>query len=146
MVVDIFAKPGGWVDEEVDDPEAAFADMDPDIHLPPAGTGPRFDFMILGRDWATFCTHLALIDGYIPGFGKYAQVGLHLNAYPDHLPPWKAPIGDYFTRKTQETLLKPFRTHICSFENVALTGSIDADLAQESHPKPRHRHSPIPAP
>ncbi|KAF1953218.1 hypothetical protein CC80DRAFT_596097 [Byssothecium circinans] len=134
IVVKIEAIPGGWVDEPLDsDADSDWeAEMDTYMHAPPAGTGPRFNFMILGRDWDHFCGMLAQADAFMEGFSYSVQVSVTLNAYPAKLPAWKAPVDSYFTPKTQEDLLAPFCMHIHGFEHVSIDGSVDRTLAKRT--------------
>lgn len=130
VAVKMSAIPGGWVDDAEIDSDDEFGHWDPDyVHLPPAGSGPRFNFMILGREWEGFCIMLAQADAFMDGFSSCVAVDVELGTYQYALPDYKAPISYYFTPKTQETLLHPFRTHITGFQNVSIHGAVDPALA-----------------
>jgi len=128
----------GWVGEPQDldvESEDDMADWDEDVFAPSAGTGPRFNFMILGRDWEAFCAMLGWADVCIEDFSKAVKLVLHVHACaaePSDLPVYKASIADFFTRKHQEALLKPFHTQISGFMTVSITGAVDDDLAQSA--------------
>jgi hypothetical protein len=125
---------GGWVDEPLDsDDEGGMGNRGVGYHAPPAGTGPRFNFMVLGRDWEALCYMLSWADACIEGFSWAVKIVLHLNPYatePDDSSAYKASIADFFTTKNQETLLNPFRNQVSGLTAVTVTGAVDVDLAQ----------------
>ncbi|KAF2438036.1 hypothetical protein P171DRAFT_424063 [Karstenula rhodostoma CBS 690.94] len=100
-----------------------------DIHTRPAGTGPRFDFLILGRDWSSFCQMLGEGAAFFGGFEKNVKIDLKMNAYPEHIPDYKAPVAHYFTAERQASLLGSFGTVLRNFRNVVIGGTIDEQLA-----------------
>lgn len=95
----------------------------PDAYL------PNYDIMLLERDWPLFCKMLARGgDALIESFSSMANMDLTL--YPwndDELPDYKESIKDFFTVKTQERFLAPFRK-MRGFSAVLLDGYVDTDL------------------
>ncbi|KAF2250252.1 hypothetical protein BU26DRAFT_518666 [Trematosphaeria pertusa] len=133
MSVNMSAIPGGWVGDPLDsDDDMDADDWDPHARAPPAGTGPRFNFMILGRDWDAFCRMLTHVDAEMEGFSTSVKVVLTLNGYPAQLPDFKDPIEEFFTTKTQEALLRPLRKHIHGFQHVEVTGAVDPAVAERA--------------
>ncbi|KAF2713857.1 hypothetical protein K504DRAFT_424837 [Pleomassaria siparia CBS 279.74] len=131
MKIAMHAIPGGSVDDyEQGEEDLDFDDFDPDIHAPRVGLGPYFSFMILGRDWKPFCHMLSEADIYIDGFSTNVKILLTMNPWPEEIPNYKAPIVDLFTLKTQEALLKPFRSQLRGFTHVEMGKSVSPDFVQ----------------
>jgi hypothetical protein len=128
--VNMSAVPGGWVDEyDPEDVDMETDDFDPEIYARPAGHGPHFSFMIIGRDWNTFCRMLAEADIYVEGFSINVKLVLALNPWSLILPSYKAPIADFFTARTQEALLRPFRSQLRGFTHVEINLPVPSPLA-----------------
>jgi hypothetical protein len=128
--VNMSAVPGGWIDEyDREDVDMESEDFDAEIHARPIGHGPHFSFMILGRDWNTFCRMLAEADIYVEGFSTNVKLVLDLNPWALTLPNYKAPIADFFTPKTQEGLLRPFRSQLRGFIHVEINLPVPSALA-----------------
>lgn len=119
MSVDLSVVPGDWVDQPRDGEG---------IHAQPARTGPRFNFLILGRDWSCFCRMLSEGAAFFERFEKNVRIELKMNAYPEHIPDYKAPIAHYFTVERQASLLGSFGNVLRNFENVVIGGTIDEQL------------------
>jgi hypothetical protein len=129
--VNMSAVPGGLVDEyDPEDVDMETEDFDPEIYArPAAGHGPHFSFMILGRDWNPFCHMLAEADIYVEGFGINVKLVLALNPWSLILPSYKAPIADFFTTKTQQAILRPFRSQLRGFTHVEINLPVPPPLA-----------------
>ncbi|KAL5409979.1 hypothetical protein PMIN06_004949 [Paraphaeosphaeria minitans] len=129
MSVDLSAVPRDWVDEPWDGEGDWEEDFDEDIHARPAGTGPRFNFLIIGRDWSSFCHMLSEGTAFFDRFERNVKIELKMNAYPEHIPDFKAPIAHYFTAERQASLLGSFGSILRNFEHVVIGGTIDKELA-----------------
>lgn len=129
MNVDLSVVSGEWVDAPWDGDSDWEADFDPNIHLPPAGTGPRFNLLILGRDWNKFCEMIGRGNATLKGFDQNVKIDIKMNGYPATLPDWKAPISKYFTLERQTSLLGEFPNALRCFKHVSLSGAIDEELA-----------------
>lgn len=129
--IDLSAIPGGWVDEyDPEDVDMETEGFDPDIHGRPAGHGPHFSFMILGRDWDAFCHMLSEADIYVDSFSSNVKITLFLEPWFLSIPEYKAPITDLFTTKTQEAFLKPFRAQLRGFSQVEIGDRVSRELKE----------------
>ncbi|OAF99899.1 uncharacterized protein CC84DRAFT_1102964 [Paraphaeosphaeria sporulosa] len=129
MSVDLSVVPGDWVGQPWDGDGHWEEDFNEEIHAQPAGTGPQFNFLILGRDWSSFCHMLSEGTAFFERFEKNVKIELKMNAWPEHIPDYKATIAHYFTADRQATLLGSFGSILRNFENVVIGGTIDEHLA-----------------
>jgi hypothetical protein len=105
----------------------------------PRDIGKRFErqcsttpcsLMMLGRDMDVFCDILADGNVHIPSFGT--KVSLQITVAPNisqALPAHKESILPFFSEKTQELLLQPFRTRLRDFKNVKVAGQVSPSIA-----------------
>lgn len=132
MEIDLSVVPGDWVDEPWDGEGDWNDDFDENWHKRPAGTGPRFNLLILGRHWDSFCRMLSEGTASFQGFERNVRIELKMNAYPEEIPDFKAPISHYFTVERQATLLGGMSNVLRNFENVVIGGTIDKKLAEST--------------
>jgi hypothetical protein len=118
-----------WVDELFDsiNEEGGMDDVDEDIRAPPASTGPRFNFMILRRDWDAFCGMLAWADADIEGFSLDVEIVVELDPRMcaderEELPDYKAPITEFVTQNMRG-LLEPWKRQCRGFRHVHIDGA-----------------------
>jgi hypothetical protein len=134
MAVKIFAKTGVWVDEPLDpdNEENGLDDWDEDIHARPAGSGPRFNFMILRRDWSLFCGVLAWADARIEDFSWGAKIELQLDPCTDdpwiEVPDHKVSNITEFVEQNQQGLLEPFVRQCRGLEHVRIEGGVQGGV------------------
>lgn len=88
--------------------------------------------MILGRDMYKFCKALQDGDAHMDSFTK--TLGMSITIAPayillGHSETHKASLDDFFTEKTQMSLLKPFRTYLRGLKNVTIGGKVLPELA-----------------
>ena len=87
--------------------------------------------MILHRDLNQFC--LALTDGdtHWPGFSDSLGLSITMAPVLDSSPKMRHAVSfeAFFSKKTQENLLAPFRTHLYGRKAVAITGHVDKAVA-----------------
>jgi hypothetical protein len=140
MRVDLSVVPGDWVDEPWDSERDWEEDFDEDMHTRPAGTGPQFKFLILWRDWSRFCQMLSVGTASFRRFDTNVKIVITMNAYPEHIPEYKAPITHYFTMQRQANLLGSFGTILRNFRNVFIGGTVDEQLALSTMQAVADRH------
>ncbi|KAJ4369671.1 hypothetical protein N0V83_005433 [Neocucurbitaria cava] len=87
--------------------------------------------MILCRDLDMFCQALRDGDSYDLGYRERLQISITMGPVVDEMPCTRyAPLLDeFFSEKTQEALLAPFRNKLRGYKAVTVDGHIDDKLA-----------------
>jgi hypothetical protein len=88
-------------------------------------------FMILHRDLDAFCEAVPNGDVHIPGFSEVPRLSITvapLLVDPD-LANTMLALQEFFSDKTQKSLLGPFRNRLRGFKHVRIQGHVDSDLA-----------------
>lgn len=105
----------------------------------PGGSGP-FEAMMLARDLEKLCGCLMDGCGFIPGFSSKLTMTLVLGPVVSHghQPTQRTGYEDfeslnqYFSEKTQQELLQPFRCNMHGFRNVKVCGRVSDDIARST--------------
>lgn len=82
-------------------------------------------FMLLGRDMDVFCDVLMDSNKRVLNFG--AKISLKIAVAPGEI---AVSATEFFTEKTQETLLKPFRHHLRGFTRTKVRGLVSCKIAK----------------
>lgn len=110
------------------------------IHIPNkslAPQGPEYahimapcTLLILHRDLDRFCQGLTDIDAYMRGFSEKLAMTMMVapSLFERPVPRFRPMLQDFFTEKTQQTLLAPLRT-LRGFKNVKACGHVERNLA-----------------
>lgn len=86
--------------------------------------------MLLSRDMDDFCSVLVDGDVHIPDFGaKVAMLFTMAPNLPERPTSHKNPMSQFFSEKTQEVILRPFRTHLRGFKTVKVGGLVSRAIA-----------------
>ncbi|KAF2449625.1 hypothetical protein P171DRAFT_427802 [Karstenula rhodostoma CBS 690.94] len=87
--------------------------------------------MLLGRDMDIFCDILMDGDTYLPGFGTKTAMKIAV-APGSILSPcsYKYPISEFFSEKTQQVLLQPFRNRLRGFKKIKVRGLVSRSFAE----------------
>lgn len=109
---------------------------EPPPPLPPRAHDP-FDVMILARDLDMLCASLMGFNEGVPGFtdrlhlelnfGPVVTAGPRAQDYKD-----LESLERYFSEKTQEEILQPFRDCLHEVHNVQVRGLVSADVASST--------------
>lgn len=99
------------------------------------------DWILLGRDWETFCRMLGTIDNRLSKFTIAMRLSFTLNVERVHL------FSDSFARSTQMQLLGPMEEHLRGFYNMFINGTTEHALVSRilaTVSKPRYtNHSEL---
>ncbi|KAF1355762.1 hypothetical protein EJ07DRAFT_158098 [Lizonia empirigonia] len=87
--------------------------------------------MMLSRDMGVFCKILADGDLHIHNFGMNVAVKIAVApGMETSPPPYKDWMSDFFSEKTQEVLLQPFRAHLRGFKKIKVCGHVSRAIAK----------------
>lgn len=88
--------------------------------------------IILYRDLDQFCQALTDGDLHVPGFSKNLELSITMAPILDEIPRsrYKPSFDAFFSEKTQETLLEPFRKRLRGYKAVTIHGHVNDDLAK----------------
>ncbi|KAJ4378004.1 hypothetical protein N0V83_000834 [Neocucurbitaria cava] len=99
-------------------------DMHLDAHPDEPTTYPLLDFMILGRDWETFCNYFTTLTKE----ETYSKIRISFNPGATNLADYKAPLSSPFLEKAQISFLHTFRAHARDLRSVEITGPVAPTL------------------
>lgn len=105
-------------------------DMGNRFRQTPFSTEPC-SLLLLGRDMDVFCDTLMDGDVHVPNFGT--QVGLKIAVAPGSIlasVSYRDSISEFFSDKTQQVLLEPFRARLRGFKKVKVRGLVDRATAE----------------
>ncbi|KAF1844857.1 uncharacterized protein K460DRAFT_286700 [Cucurbitaria berberidis CBS 394.84] len=90
------------------------------------------NLMILHRDMEKFCEALTDGDAHTPGFSECIQISITVAPVLNEMPRerYTPSLEEFFSEKTQETLVAPFRKILRGYNAVTLNGHIADDLAK----------------
>jgi hypothetical protein len=90
-----------------------------------------FTAMILHRDLGRFCQGLLDGDAHFPGFNDNLKIKITVAPVLDAIRPntLTPSFKDFFSKKTQETLVAPFKANLHDCKTVEITGHVDSALA-----------------
>ncbi|KAF2729579.1 hypothetical protein EJ04DRAFT_475356 [Polyplosphaeria fusca] len=88
--------------------------------------------ILLWRHLSDFTKSVWDGDAHLPGFSKNIIMSITVAPppLPKDLPPYKASLETFFSEKTQQTLLEPFRT-VKGLKNVHISGAVSPHIAED---------------